>query len=504
MSDDLLGFADAATIAQLYAQGSDSFLLGYSHPDHGKSFPVGISDDRHLFIKAGSRAGKGTSMIIPNLLHWQGGIFCIDPKGENANITAMRRGKKELAHGTGTSVRNFLEQNVAVLDPMGIVKGPSKTYRVSYDPLSDIAIGSDDEISQIISIGEAIVMDESGSDSHWADSARTIFNGIVEAVLHTETDKRKHTLSFVREVYQRGLKTNDDGKKTGKDYLSQAAKRKPGGLAQDAFTLLEDAGEDEAGSFSTTLSRQLQFLSDPRMQKHLSNESDFSLVDAIQNYWSIYLCLPPYQIPRMKRWLRMLIDVALQAKMATNHNHDKSKPNTLFMLDEFFALGKMKSIEESAAYMAGYGIKLVPVIQNIGQIKQLYDKNWETFLGNTGAIIAWGLNDLDSEQYISDRIGKILRYDVSTSAGSSKKSGSWFADSVSQNSSAALVERPARYPNEIHSDGARQTGRAYVVPASGEPFMVMRAEYHVEYKNDQIFDSEDFIEEWESAHGAHS
>ncbi|MEM8650971.1 MAG: type IV secretory system conjugative DNA transfer family protein [Pseudomonadota bacterium] len=245
-------------------------------------------------------------------------------------------------------------------------------------------------------------------------------------------------------------------------------------------------------------------MSDPRMQKHLSNESDFSLVDAIQNYWSIYLCLPPYQIPRMKRWLRMLIDVALQAKMATNHNHDKSKPNTLFMLDEFFALGKMKSIEESAAYMAGYGIKLVPVIQNIGQIKQLYDKNWETFLGNTGAIIAWGLNDLDSEQYISDRIGKILRYDVSTSAGSSKKSGSWFADSVSQNSSAALVERPARYPNEIHSDGARQTGRAYVVPASGEPFMVMRAEYHVEYKNDQIFDSEDFIEEWESAHGAHS
>ncbi|MEM8650972.1 MAG: type IV secretory system conjugative DNA transfer family protein, partial [Pseudomonadota bacterium] len=134
-------------------------------------------------------------------------------------------------------------------------KGPSKTYRVSYDPLSDIAIGSDDEISQIISIGEAIVMDESGSDSHWADSARTIFNGIVEAVLHTESDKRKHPLSFVREVYQRGLKTNDDGKKTGKDYLSQAAKRKPGGLAQDAFTLLEDAGEDEAGSFSTTLSR---------------------------------------------------------------------------------------------------------------------------------------------------------------------------------------------------------------------------------------------------------
>lgn len=240
------------------------------------------------------------------------------------------------------------------------------------------------------------------------------------------------------------------------------------------------------------------------MQKHLTNESEFSLVDAIQNYWSIYLCLPPYQIPRMKRWLRMLIDVALEAKMSARHKHDKSKPQTLFMLDEFFALGKMKSIEESAAYMAGYGIKLVPVIQNIGQVKQLYDKNWETFLGNAGAIIAWGLNDLESEQYISDRIGKILRYDISTSAGSSKKAGRWFADSVSQNTSASLVERPARYPNEIHYEGARETDRAFILPASSPPFMVKRVEYHKQWKDAQIYDDEKFIEEWERKHGAYS
>ena len=39
--------------------------------------------------------------------------------------------------------------------------------------------------------------------------------------------------------------------------------------------------DDESGSFSTTLARQLQFLSDPRMQNNLTNESKFSLVDAI-------------------------------------------------------------------------------------------------------------------------------------------------------------------------------------------------------------------------------
>ena len=200
------------------------------------------------------------------MLHWLGGVFCIDPKGEHANVTAMRRGTAEKAQGTGTSVRKFIGQNVAVLDPMGIVKGPAKTYRVSYDPLSDVATNTDDEISQILSIGEAIVISED-KESHWSDSARMILVGIIEAVLHTEKDKRKHTLSFVREVYQRGLgeydpKTDKEGniiatKETAKDYLRKAAELVPAGLAQDAFTLLEDAGDDEAGSFSTILAHQI-------------------------------------------------------------------------------------------------------------------------------------------------------------------------------------------------------------------------------------------------------
>ena len=148
VDDELQGFADAATLKSRYGASSSAFLLGLAHPDHEVNFPVGIEDDRHLFIMAGSRAGKGTSIIIPNLLHWQGGVFCIDPKGENASITAMRRGTKGKAKGTGTSTRHFLGQNVAILDPMNIVRGAAKIYRVSYDPLADIDVSTDDEVGQ--------------------------------------------------------------------------------------------------------------------------------------------------------------------------------------------------------------------------------------------------------------------------------------------------------------------------------------------------------------------
>ena len=53
---------------------------------------IGWNDDRHVMTIAGSRAGKGVSLIVPNLLLYEGSALVIDPKGENARITAGRRG----------------------------------------------------------------------------------------------------------------------------------------------------------------------------------------------------------------------------------------------------------------------------------------------------------------------------------------------------------------------------------------------------------------------------
>ncbi len=52
---------------------------------------IGWNDDRHMMTIAGNRAGKGVSLIIPNLLFYEGSAVVIDPKGENARITARRR-----------------------------------------------------------------------------------------------------------------------------------------------------------------------------------------------------------------------------------------------------------------------------------------------------------------------------------------------------------------------------------------------------------------------------
>ncbi|MEI9904454.1 MAG: type IV secretory system conjugative DNA transfer family protein [Asticcacaulis sp.] len=73
---------------------------------------IGLAnDDRHALTVAGTRGGKGISLVIPNLVLWPGSAFVLDPKGELARKTARARRQ---AHG----------QQVAVLDPFGITNQP--------------------------------------------------------------------------------------------------------------------------------------------------------------------------------------------------------------------------------------------------------------------------------------------------------------------------------------------------------------------------------------------
>ena len=57
---------------------------------------IGWKDDRHALTVAGTRAGKGASLIVPNLLLYPGSVLAIDPKGELARITGPQaRGARQ-------------------------------------------------------------------------------------------------------------------------------------------------------------------------------------------------------------------------------------------------------------------------------------------------------------------------------------------------------------------------------------------------------------------------
>lgn len=490
----LSGFADRQELEQ-YRYQPDGIYLGSIHDDHGFDMgAVGITDPRGIAVFAGARSGKGRTLAIQNAIRWPHPLLMIDPKGEAASITAMRRGTGEKAKGTGTSVRKFLGQRVAILDPFSNTQGAARIYQTSYNPLVDIDVLDEDYSEHIRAIVRSIVSPErGGAGEHFAEITAIMFRGLIETALIIESDPKRRTLPFVREVlfgkYDNIL-----------SYLERCP-HTPAGFSREAHGIANDIGVDEWSGLRSTMSRNLEWIGSPKLLRHLQH-SDFSLKRAVQEGWSIYIVLPPEKMSDYKAWLRVLVRTAINAKVAMGI--DQTGAQTLFMLDEFPLLGHFQIIEDSAGFMAGYGIKLVPIIQNLTQLIENYPKNWEAFFANSAATVAFGMSTPTDIKHVSEMLGRVMVWEESygISEGLSQQDQLFATGGAQSGSSSNLAqrERPVRFPNEVSHQSAPETMRAFVMPASGKPFMICRQNYDA-IKTQGLFDSPAFIRRWEQHYG---
>lgn len=454
-----------------YRYDKSKFYLGNIHSDHGVNFEAGVGGDRHIFLVAGNAGGKGRSIIIPNLLRHGGGTVNVDLKGELASITAMARGTAEKAKGTGTNVRKYKGHEIAGLDPFGQIEGAARVHRCKYNPLSDIDIKAKGAQAQIKNLASACIVPTDGNNAWISKDATIILGGIIEAVLASEKNKANHNLVYIFEAI----------KSKFQDLLENVLDHPdvpPKGLASAARGLIDEAlenGGNEIAFYKSCLVENLIWLTEDEMQAHLQT-SDVSIKQIVQKGGDVYISVPPTRVDDLKGWLRMIIQICINAKVELGVY--QSTIPTLFCLDEFALLGKFKEIEKNAGFIRGYNCKMLCVIQNIGQIKEIYNKNWETFLGNAEAIIGFATNDLETEEYLANRTGKITGLETSTSVGNTANSqGMQGGGGVSKTVTQQQKERLVRRHNEIHVQCSRRTMRALVLPADGKPFFIHRQNY---------------------------
>lgn len=151
--------------------------------------PIGVNDDRHVFTSASNRGGKGSGLIIPNLCLWEGSTVVIDPKGENAAITARHRAKKR-------------GHKVVAIDPYNEAKLPQELLGL-FNPLDLIDITSDEAIDIAGMIADALIVKANAKDAHWDESARDIISGLILHVCDTEPPETRN-LGRVRQLLIKG------------------------------------------------------------------------------------------------------------------------------------------------------------------------------------------------------------------------------------------------------------------------------------------------------------
>ena len=395
-------FANRKELKKL--EGTDGLLIG-RNPHTGRL--LRYDGPAHLLTLAPTRAGKGVGTVIPNLLAAERSVLVIDPKGENARIA----GKARQRFGT-----------VHVLDPFEVSGMPS----AAYNPLDRLTPDSLDLGEDAASLTEALVMDPPGqvSEAHWNEEAKAILGGLIMFCVCHE-DRNRRSLATVREY----LPLPRDRVRALLELMqdSDAA----GGLIARAANRFLGKADREAASVLSNAQRHTHFLDSPRIAKVLSR-SDFHFSDLRHRITSVFLVLPPNRMDAYSRWLRLLVSQALQdiardaevsatlaasqkpvaaqnGAQGASQRQKASNPTlgpALFLLDEFAALGRLEAVERAMGLMAGYGLQLWPILQDMSQLRDLYGERAGTFISNAGVQQVFGVNDFETAKWLSQMIGQ--------------------------------------------------------------------------------------------------
>ena len=269
-------------------------------------------------------------------------------------------------------------------------------------------------IDEAGAIAQALVVYSGQGDPHWTSAARALLRALILLVLTLE--ERYRNLVSVRDLLML----------THRCAEGERERRKTSSRAIALFHMMKALGDDfervvygqgeafldmqekERESVLSEARTQTQFLDSPALRKVLT-KSDFRLAEFKGGKpLSVFLCLPARHMDTHDRWLRVIINLAIGAlEPRRSDAKDKDKPPVLLLLEEFPVLKHMEKLEAAAGQLAGSGVKLWVIVQNLGQLKRHYQDGWETFIANAGVITAFGNADLETLDYISKKLGKV-------------------------------------------------------------------------------------------------
>lgn len=425
-----------------------------AHPNvKGSIFaPVVSAPESHALIVAPSGTGKGTSVIIPTLLLYRSSLITIDPKGENAAITARYR-------------RDQLGQTIHIVNPWDVHGALFKSYgldNATFNPL-DVLDPKDRNIVGIAnSIATTICHQGSVNDSFWQDNATAMLAGILLYVADAQDSIREpKTLAHVADIVSGGEHAADLRSTLFPKMVASSSYRGAMRKLVGRFVQMDD--KTYSGVIAQ-LSKSLQFLADDQIAT-ATDHSSFNLADLVNGRTTLYIVIPDDQMQAQAIWLKLMVTAVSQT--FKRYRPAAQGVRGMFLIDEFPVLGRVDSIVTDIALVRGAGLDVALIVQGLDQLRALYGASADTIIGNCGYKWFCNIKDLQTADYVSKALGQMTVRTVSETVSSAN-------GHTSRSASYGEMGRALFLPDELLSMGSQV---AFAFQPKGRPYYVKPLDY---------------------------
>lgn len=380
----------------------DGVYVGGWTDKRGRFHYLRHSGPEHVLTYAPTRSGKGVGLVIPTLLSWSGSAVIADLKGELWELTAGWR----RAHAGNLVVR---------FEPAAVA-GSAR-----WNPLDEIRMTPEHMVGDVQNLATLIVdPDGRGLESHWQKTAQALLIGVVlHALLRRKAGDAPATLASVERLL------SDPRQPVAVLWAEMAASTNA--VVSSAGQDMIDRPDEEAGSVLSTAKSYLSLYRDPVVAAN-TRSSDFRIRDLMNSDQpvSLYIVTQPNDKARLRPLVRIMLNmiVRLNADRMTFRDgrpQASYKHRLLAMIDEFPSLGRLAILQESLAFLAGYGIKFYIICQDINQLKSREEGYGpdETITSNCHIQNAFPPNRIETAEHLSKLTGQttVIKEQVTTTGG---------------------------------------------------------------------------------------
>jgi type IV secretion system protein VirD4 len=392
-------FASEWEIRRAGLREKKGILLGKFH---GKYLIFG--GDEHVLLYSPTRAGKGVGVVIPNLLNWSDSAIVLDVKKENWHLTSGFRKKNG--------------QDVYLFDPFS-----SDGRTACYNPLSYVALENTIDLYDDLQRIAMMLFPSSREDvdPFWNESARTAFLAIGGYIAETP-GKWPFTIG---EILRKLSKSSDELRELGKIVKT----RDVSDQCKHAICDFVGASENTFQSVRKVVTARLGLWMNLRVDLATS-ANDFDLRDLRRKPMTLYLGVNPGNLRRLSPLLNLMFQQAVDLNTRLLPEHDLNlRYQLLLMMDEFRVLGNVEVLTNAIAYLAGYGIRVITIVQSLAQLKEVYGPYTATNYRNNHAIeIVFTPKEQEIAKELSERFGYMTVKARSTSRSMKSASSETLSD----------------------------------------------------------------------------
>ena len=340
--------------------------------------PLDKMGNVNVLVVGGSGSGKSACYSKPNAYQMLGSYVFTDPKGELYDDTAGYL--KE--HGYDIKVLNLV--NPANSD--------------GYNPLMHITSEVDvDVIAHTIVKGQEA--EGKSSDPFWDDNAEMLLKALIYYLIATRPEEERNLASCAELVR---AANNNNGTSLLSELMSELPFDHP---ARTNFKSIKIASEKTYSSILSTLQSKLGKF-DSKEIAEVTSTNTINFEDIANHKTALYVISSDTHTAYNFLLTIFFAQMIQQLYNYADENGGKLKTRTYFILDEFANIGQIPDFDKKISTSRSRGISFSVILQNLDQLEAVYEKSYETIMGNCDTHVFLGSNSFKTVEYFSKQLGE--------------------------------------------------------------------------------------------------